>query len=812
MSFRSNRRNTVSLVALGLLFVAAPDAVAAQAFGTSVVVMGDEVAFGEPESFLRPGTVYIYRTVEGDRPAADTLTAEDGTIGDRFGASIAASGNRLIVGAPGADGGSGATYLFERGDGSWRQAAKLVSAARGPAAGLGATVALDGDVALVAYSDGRLLSFQTMLGGTASSSATREPGEVLVFRLDSAGEWSHTGRLRLEDPATGVGFGSALALRGDTAFAGAPMSDGLAGRVHVFVYSGGDWVRTATVDGPGPGSGFGAALAISGDGPLLVGAPLFAQGRGAVFVLQGDAASGGWAETDTLRGPPVSPQPGQPAPGMLFGASLAAHDSEVWVGSVASAFSTRRVGAGWSAPAELELSRAPQFELFGVEVALGEGAGAVGIPLDDFGVGSGVILAARNDAWRLARKVSGPADTLTAVTGGEARCRDRRAGSFDCDQVDLVSFLPTSALGAGRGVQVTDLWGWTDPENGREYAIVGRGDGTAFVDIGDPANPVYLGELPRTEGTRSSPMSDIKVYRDHAFIVADGAGTHGMQVLDLRRLREVSDPPVTFEPDAVYDRLHSAHNLVINPASGFAYAVSLSGGGDTCAGGLHMIDIRDPLAPRFAGCATHEQTGRHRAGVTHDSQCIVYDGPDPEYEGREVCFSSNPRVGLVIVDVTDRAHPTTIAVAEYPGSAIPHQGWLTEDGRYFLMGDEGDEFQRQVERTRTLIWDVSDLDDPVLHSEYFHSTRAIDHNLYVRGSLVYQANYGAGLRIIDIGDVDRPTEVGFFDTVPHDDDVPAFDLGAWTAYPYFGSGIIAVSSGSEGLFLLRYSPERPVSD
>jgi choice-of-anchor B domain-containing protein len=811
MSCRSSRRSAAAFIALFLPVTGGSVELSAQAFGTSAMVVGDDVAFGEPVSFLRPGTVYVYRSVDGGAPAADTLRAADGTIGDRFGASVAASGNRLIVGAPGADGGRGAAYVFERQDGSWRQTAKLVSDARDTAAGLGATVALDGDLALIAYSDGKLLTFETMLGGTGSSAGSREPGEVVAFRLDTAGEWTLAGRLRLEGGAPDIGFGSTLALRGDTAFVGAPMSDGRRGRVHVFVSKGDEWLRTASIEGPGPGSGFGAALTFGASDRLLIGAPLHGQAYGAVHVLEQDASSGAWLTTDTLRGPRVSTLPGQPAPGMLFGASLAAHGDEVWIGAVGTAFSVRSGGAVWSEPVELTLDHVPQFELAGVEVALGE-AGAVGIPLDDFGVGSGVILSRRNGTWQRAGTVRGPVDTLTAVTGGEVRCRDGRAGSFDCDQVDLVAFLPTSALGAGRGVQVTDLWGWTDPENGREYVIVGRGDGTAFVDIGDPANPVYLGELPRTEGTRSSPMSDIKVYRDHAFIVADAAGAHGMQVFDLQRLRGVGDAPVTFEPDAVYDRLHSAHNLVINPASGFAYAVSLSGGGDTCGGGLHMIDIREPLAPRFAGCATHEQTGSHRAGITHDSQCILYDGPDADYREREICFSSNPFLGLVIADVTDRADPETIAVAGYPGSAIPHQGWLTEDRRYFLMGDEGDEFQGQVERTRTLIWDVADLDDPVLHSEYFHATRAIDHNLYVRGSLVYQANFGAGLRIIDIGDIDRPREVGFFDTVPHDDDVPAFDLGAWTAYPYFDSGIIAVSSGSEGLFLLRYTRVRPVSE
>lgn len=303
---------------------------------------------------------------------------------------------------------------------------------------------------------------------------------------------------------------------------------------------------------------------------------------------------------------------------------------------------------------------------------------------------------------------------------------------------------------------------------------------------------------------------DVKVHGDHALVVPDASGAHGMQVFDLTRLRAVTDPPATFEPDALYDGVHSAHNVVVNPESDVAVVVSASGGGETCGQGLHMVDIADPLEPRFAGCFTHSAGGSPMAGMTHDAQCVVYAGPDGEHEGREICLNSN-FTGLVIADVTDPAAPSTVAVGQYPGSALPHQGWLTEDHRYFLMGDEGDEIQGLVPNTRTLVWDLSDLDDPVVHAEYFHPTRAIDHNLYVRGSLAYQANYDAGLRILDISDVEHIEEAGFFDTVPFGSGEPSFRLGAWSVYPYFESGTIVVTSGAEGLFLLRYAPEQPVS-
>ena len=108
--------------------------------------------------------------------------------------------------------------------------------------------------------------------------------------------------------------------------------------------------------------------------------------------------------------------------------------------------------------------------------------------------------------------------------------------------------------------------------------------------------------------------------------------------------------------------------------------------------------------------------------------------------------------------------------------------------------------------TRTLVWDVTDLDAPVHAFDYFSDVPAIDHNLYVRGNFMYQSNYGAGLRIIDISDPENLVEVGYFDTAP--DTIGC--CGSWSNYPYFESGVILVTSMKEGLFVLKKKDQRLV--
>ena len=120
---------------------------------------------------------------------------------------------------------------------------------------------------------------------------------------------------------------------------------------------------------------------------------------------------------------------------------------------------------------------------------------------------------------------------------------------------------------------------------------------------------------------------------------------------------------------------------------------------------------------------------------------------------------------------------------------------------YNSSGSEG---ERIIPETRTLIWDVVDLDDPILAKEHFGEVLATDHNLYIRGNLMYQSNYQAGLRILDISDPENPFEVGFLDTAPGNNTVGM--SGSWSNYPFFESGTIPVTSGREGVFFLRYRP------
>jgi choice-of-anchor B domain-containing protein len=265
-----------------------------------------------------------------------------------------------------------------------------------------------------------------------------------------------------------------------------------------------------------------------------------------------------------------------------------------------------------------------------------------------------------------------------------------------------------------------------------------------------------------------------------------------MQVFNLAQLCGIISPPITFSNTTHYPGFGRAHNIVINEDTGFAYAV----GTDDCGGGLHIVNIQNPLSPTFVGCYSAD-------GYTHDAQCVIYHGPDIEHQGKEICFNSQGSTGtLTIVDVTNKATPVMLANPDYPGNAYTHQGWLTEDHAYFLLDDELDETS-SGNNTRTYIWDLADLDNPLLIGNFTASTAAIDHNLYIKGDYAFQSNYRAGFRILDISDIANANlfEEAYFDIYPSNDNTGY--NGSWSNYPYFGSGVIIVSGMEQGLFVLQ---------
>jgi choice-of-anchor B domain-containing protein len=373
---------------------------------------------------------------------------------------------------------------------------------------------------------------------------------------------------------------------------------------------------------------------------------------------------------------------------------------------------------------------------------------------------------------------------------GQTPCEAGLASGYACENIDLWSHVPPTVFGTA-STTTNEVWGWTDPLDGKEYVLLGASNGVAFFDISNPLEPFYLGLLPKH--TSNSLWRTLRTFNNYMFVGSEANG-HGMQVFDLTRLRSVANPPEIFTEDAHYAGFGKCHTLVIHEESGMLYAC----GTNTFSGGLHIVNVNNPLAPVLAGSYDLD-------GYTHEAQVMTYNGPDTDYQGDVIvfCYNGNNPANLTIVNATDPNDVTTVSITGYPGSAYCHQGWLTEDGKYLLMDDELDEYYNVYSNTRTLIWNVEDLDAPQYLGDFNGPTAAIDHNQYIIDNLSYQSNYTAGLRVIDVTGIEELAlqEVAYFDHYPTNDD-NVFD-GQWMNYPYFASGVIPVTDIDNGMFLLQ---------
>ena len=382
---------------------------------------------------------------------------------------------------------------------------------------------------------------------------------------------------------------------------------------------------------------------------------------------------------------------------------------------------------------------------------------------------------------------------------------------YSCLNYDLMGRITLEEMDAEAG---NDCWGWTDSTTGREYAIMGVNNGTSFIDITDSTSPIYLGKLPTA--TVDSSWRDMKVYNDHVYIVSE-AGDHGLQVFNLANLRGIDSEQV-FSADYTDKSFGQAHNIAINEDSGYAYIAGAR------TKGIYALNLSNPLAPKL------ELEGS-QFGYSHDAQIVNYKGPDQDYFGKEIYIGSNENK-VDIVDVTDKSEPKLISTFLYDHQ-YTHQAWLTDDHKYALLGDELDEVDSNYElkadaKTRTVIIDLSDLEKPSLHHDYEAETKAIDHNGYVKGTEFFLASYTAGLRVLDILNIDQKSisEIGFFNTfIDHNDsglpnsttvksqdpdgdhsgkkgNSEAFN-GAWSVYPFFKSENIIISDINSGLFIVK---------
>lgn len=390
-------------------------------------------------------------------------------------------------------------------------------------------------------------------------------------------------------------------------------------------------------------------------------------------------------------------------------------------------------------------------------------------------------------------------------------CASGRAGDFPCHNIDYLAQVQLQEIPGGP-TSASNLWGFVDLDDNREYAVLGHRTGTAVIDVTTPGSPVLVGNI----AGNSSAWREVKVYQ-----VRDGAGgTHrafayvsteapggGLQIIDLSNL------PTSISLANTLAEFSTSHTLYVSNVD-YSSNVALPGrqaflyiaGSNVAGGAFRIYDLVDPVHPQLV---TPSPAG---SGYMHDStSMLITDNRTTQcanaHNPCEVLVDFN-ELSVDLWDVTEKSAPVRLSSTSYPTATYVHSGWPSADQRHIIVHDELDELRRGLS-TQIYTLDVSDLRTPILVTSYVGNTSTTDHNGYTIGNRYYVSHYKRGLVIFDSTNPAALTEIGSFDTYLSPSANSAGTDGAWGVYPFLPSGTLLVSDIENGLFLLKKNETLP---
>lgn len=316
---------------------------------------------------------------------------------------------------------------------------------------------------------------------------------------------------------------------------------------------------------------------------------------------------------------------------------------------------------------------------------------------------------------------------------------------------------------------VNDIWGYADPDDGTEYALVGLVDGLSIVSLADPANPV---EVKFIAGVTSG-WRDIKTHETYAYV--SNESDDGILVVDLSGLPDASTiTSYNWQPTISGETLTTAHNLYVDTASERLFIA----GADLNMGGVLIADVgTDPYAPQYIG-----KTPDVYAHDVYAKGNTVYNSEI--YEGL-----------LTIYDISDLNNVQTLGSTTTPFD-FTHNAWLSDNSEVVFTTDE-------VNNAPVAAYDISDLGNITKLDEYRPLSTLNEgvapHNVHVLNDWLVISHYTDGVKIVDAARPDNLIEVGAYDT--YDGPQGGFS-GAWGAYPFLPSGRVLVSDRTTGLYVL----------
>ncbi|MFL5753871.1 MAG: choice-of-anchor B family protein [Bacteroidia bacterium] len=333
----------------------------------------------------------------------------------------------------------------------------------------------------------------------------------------------------------------------------------------------------------------------------------------------------------------------------------------------------------------------------------------------------------------------------------------------------------------GNGTKYSGCYGWHNPVDGKEYAILGTTQGNYFIDISVPSTPVINDFVPGA--AQASLWREIKTYQNYAYLVSDDSNSK-LQIVDMSYLPD--SVHVVYESDILFSR---SHTIYIDGTHLYCGGVTTLSNGYS----MQVYDISNPVNPVLLRTLSQDAP---QPGYVHDM-----------FVRNDTVFASGGNAGLFIFKYNSGANNFTplASLTSYVQQGYNHSSSLTADGKTLVFADE------VPANTVVKILDVSNLGNLTVIDTIKSHEGATPHNPYVIGNeRAVVSYYQDGLAIFDISDPANVSMVGFFDTDPAHGVNDNFAVGntyqgCWGTYPYLPSGVLLASDMQNGLFILDAS-------